>query len=238
MTPLLENKIALITGASKGIGAAVAQAYARAGAQTVLLARSAEGLEAVDDAIRAEGGLPPVLVPVDLREHDRLDSIGPSLYERFGRLDIFVGNAGLLGKLGPLTHLDPKIWDDVMAVNVTANYRLLRSCEPLLKQSEAGRVILVSSGVAGRPAPYWGVYKISKDAVESMVQLLAAEWRETPMRINAIDPGATRTHMRAAAMPGEDPEMVKAPEEVCETFVQLASAQYEGTGEVVRCMGA
>lgn len=220
----LQNKVALITGASRGIGAAVAQAYAAAGAQVVLLARSVERMEQIDDKIRQAGGLPAVIVPCDLREFDTLDAIGPNLYERFGKLDILVGNAAILGTLGPLTHLEPKEWQKVMDVNVTANYRLLRICEPLLKKADGGgRVILVTSSVGQKPAPYWGAYKISKSAVDAMVEMVAAEWKDSNLRINALNPGATRTAMRAKAMPGEDPETVKSPEELTELFLELAT---------------
>ena len=225
MSNLLAGKVALITGASQGIGAAVAKAYAAQGAQVVMLARSVERMEQIDDQIREAGGLPAVIVPCDLREFDMIDAIGPNLLERFGKLDILVCNAGVLGTLGPLTHMDPKEWQKVMDINVTANYRMLRICEPLLKQSEGGngRVIMVTSSVGQKPAPYWGAYKISKSAVDAMVEMVAAEWADSNLRINAVNPGATRTAMRAKAMPGEDPEMVKSPEKVVELFLKLAS---------------
>lgn len=224
MSNLLEGKVALITGASRGIGAAVAKAYAAEGAQVVLLARTVERMEQIDDEIRAAGGKPAVIVPCDLLDNDLIDAIGPNLLERFGKLDILVGNAGMLGNLGPLTHLEPKIWDKVMNLNVTANYRLLRICEPLLKRAEqGGRVIMVTSSVGQKAAPYWGAYKISKSALDAMVEMVAAEWKDTNLRINAVNPGATRTAMRAKAMPGEDPETLKKPEEIAELFIKLAT---------------
>ncbi len=233
MSKLLDGKVALITGASRGIGAAVAKAYAAQGAQVVLLARTVERMEQIDDQIREAGGLPAVIVPCDLLESDLIDAIGPSLLERFGKLDILVGNAAMLGNLGPLTHQDPKVWSKVMNLNVTANYRLLRICEPLLKRAEdGGRVIMVTSSVGQKAAPYWGAYKVSKSALDAMVEMVAAEWADTPMRINAVNPGATRTAMRAKAMPGEDPETIKQPEEIAELFVNLATND-ERHGELI-----
>lgn len=230
----LENKVALITGASRGIGAAVAKAYAKAGAQVVILARSTEGLEKLDDEIRAQGGKPAVIVPCDLLQGGLIDAIGPNLLERFGKLDILVGNAAMLGNLGPLTHQDPKIWQKVMDLNVTANYRLLRICEPLLKRAEdGGRVIMVTSSVAHKPAPYWGAYKISKSALDAMVHMVAAEWNEANLYINAVNPGATRTAMRATAMPGENPETVKKPEAIMDIFLELASSSDKRNGEII-----
>ncbi len=230
----LDGKVALITGASMGIGAAVAKAYAAAGAQVVMLARSVERMEQIDDQIREAGGKPAVIVPCDLREFDLIDAIGPNLLERFGKLDILVANAGVLGTLGPLTHMQPKEWQKVIDINVTANYRLLRICEPLLKAApDGGRAILVTSTVGQVPAPYWGAYKISKSAVDAMVQMVGAEWKDSPLRINAINPGATRTAMRAKAMPGEDPESVKPPEAVVELFMQLANANDKRNGEII-----
>lgn len=224
MSKLLDGKVALITGASRGIGAAVAKAYAAQGAQVVLLARTVERMEQIDDQIREAGGKPAVIVPCDLLDSDLIDAIGPNLLERFGKLDILVGNAGMLGNLGPLTHLEPKTWDKVMNLNVTANYRLLRICEPLLKRAEdGGRVIMVTSSVGQKAAPYWGAYKISKSALDAMVEMVAAEWADTNMRINAVNPGATRTAMRAKAMPGEDPETIKQPAEIAKLFIELAT---------------
>ncbi|MDG1286106.1 MAG: SDR family NAD(P)-dependent oxidoreductase [Rickettsiales bacterium] len=230
----LEGKVALITGASQGIGAALAQAYAGDGAQVVMVARSVERMEQIDDLIRAEGGKPAVIVPCDLLEMDLIDAIGPNLLERFGKLDILVGNAAMLGNLGPLTHMEPKTWQKVMDLNVTANYRLLRICEPLLKLSETGgRVMMVTSSVGQKAAPYWGAYKVSKSALDAMVQMVAAEWNETKLRINAVNPGATCTAMRAKAMPGEDPEMIKKPEEVVHLFLELANDFDTRNGEII-----
>jgi NAD(P)-dependent dehydrogenase (short-subunit alcohol dehydrogenase family) len=230
----LADKIILITGASQGIGAALCQRFAKEGAQVIMLARTVERMEQIDDLIRAEGGKPPIIMPCDLREHDLIDAIGPNIYERFGKLDILIGNAGVLGPLTPLTHLEPKEWSKVIDINLTANYRLLRICEPLLKRSETGgKVIMVTSSVGQKPAPYWGAYKISKSALDAMVQMVAAEWQDSELRINAINPGATRTAMRAKAMPGEDPEMIKHPGTVTDAFIELALDTTGRNGEIV-----
>lgn len=227
----LEHKIALITGASRGIGAAVAKAYAAEGAQTILIARKAEGLEKTDDEIRAAGGLAPVLVPLDLREGDKIDALGPGLLERFGRLDILVGNAAMLGDLGPLTHVKPKDWQKMMDVNLTANWRLLRILDPLLQRSEAGRALFVTSGVTHMALPYWGPYAITKIALEKMVETYAAEQSQTKVRANIIDPGVVRTAMRAAAMPGEDPETLPHPDEIAPRFVELVLDSQNQNGQ-------
>lgn len=223
MTGKLQGKIALITGASQGIGAAVAKRFAMEGAQVILTARNVENLEKVDDEIRAAGGLPAVLVPMDLREGEKIDALGASILQRFSKLDVLVGNAGILGDLSPLSHQDPKIWQRVMEVNLTANWRLLRICDALLQRSEAGRAIFVTSGVTQGHYAYWGPYTVSKAALEAMVYTYANETAKTKVRANLIDPGAVRTAMRAAAMPGEDPSTLPAPDEITHRFVELAS---------------
>ena len=227
----LENKIAVITGASRGIGAAVAKRYAAEGAQTCLIARSTKGLEEVDDAIRSKGGLAPVLIPLDLLEINRIDALGPSLLERFGKLDILVGNAAMLGELSPLTHQDPKNFDKVVNLNVTANYRLLRILDPLLRKSDAGRALFVTSGVTQASYPFWGPYAISKAALEMMINTYAAQIAQTNIKVNLIDPAVVRTDMRAAAMPGEDPETLPHPDEITDIFVKLASDACTHHGE-------
>ena len=234
-TPIdLTGRIALITGASKGIGAAVAKAYAKAGAHVVLTARSQAGLEEVDDAIRAENGQ-ATLMPLDLMKLDDLDKLGPTLQERFGKLDIFVGNAGLLGTLGPLTHISSREFQHVMETNLHANFRLIKTLDPLLQQSDAGRVIFVTTGasvVEGRA--YWGTYAVSKAALESMARVYAAENVKTNLRINLIDPGAIRTDMRASAVPGEDPMSLPTPEEIMPVFLDLASPACTKHGDIVQ----
>ncbi|MDH3919698.1 MAG: SDR family NAD(P)-dependent oxidoreductase, partial [Rhodospirillales bacterium] len=201
----LAGRIALVTGASRGLGAAVARRFAAEGARLVLVARTVGGLEEVDDALRRAGGEPATLVPLDLRDFDRIDQLGAQLYERFGRLDVLVGNAAVLGTLSPLGHVAPKTWSEVLEVNLTANWRLIRSLDPLLRQSEAGRAVFVTSGVTARAYPYWGPYAASKAALESLVRTYAAEAEKTALKVNLLDPGVLRTALRAQAFPGEDP---------------------------------
>jgi NAD(P)-dependent dehydrogenase (short-subunit alcohol dehydrogenase family) len=230
----LEGRLALITGASRGIGRAVALKFAAEGAQCVLVARTQGALEEVDDEIRAIGGS-AVLVPADLEDFDVIDKIGASLFERFGKLDVLVGNAAILGVLSPTGHIDPKLWAQVMRINLEANWRLIRSLDPLLRLSDAGRAIFVTSGVAsGEARAYWGAYATSKAALERMVQTYAAEVLKTPIKANLIDPGATRTRMRATAFPGEDPGTLKTPEEISDVFVSLAEPSCTMNAEIVR----
>ena len=229
----LAGRIAVVTGASRGIGAAVAKRFAAEGAQLVLIARTVGGLEELDDEIRAAGGLQPILVPHDLRDFDGLDRLGASLNERFGKLDILVGNAGILGPLTPVGHIPPEAWQEVMDINVTANYRLIRSLDPLLRLSDAGRAVFVTSGAASGRMAYWGPYAISKAALEALVRSYAAEITKTTVRANLLSPGPIRTGMRAAAFPGEDPMSLRTPEEICDLFLDLASPACQRNGEVV-----
>lgn len=229
----LADRIALITGASRGIGAAVAKRFAAEGAHVILTARTTGGLEEVDDAIRAQGGQ-ATLVPFDLLDYDKIDQMGAAVAQRFGRLDVLVGNAGRLGVLSPMSHIDPPVWDRTIAVNLTANWRLIRICEPLLKLSPAGRAIFVTSGASDGRHPYWGAYAVSKAALEAMVKTWAGELNKTMIKVNLLNPGATRTRMRAEAYPGEDPATLKAPEEVTEAFVQLASESETRHGDIVQ----
>jgi NAD(P)-dependent dehydrogenase (short-subunit alcohol dehydrogenase family) len=235
----LQGRIALITGASRGIGAAVAKRFAAEGAKLVLTARTVGGLEEVDDAVRAAGGEPSLLVPLDIREFDAIDQLGAALYERFGKLDILVGNAGILGPITPVGHLEPKQWQDVIDINLTANWRLIRSMDPLLRLSDAGRAIFVSSHAAQTPRAYWSAYAMSKAALESLVQSYALEIQNvTPIRANLIDPGATRTRLRAAAYPGENPETQISPDDITDAFVRMASADFDESGIVVQAQDA
>lgn len=227
----LAGRVALVTGASRGIGRAVALRYAREGADVVLVARTLAGLEEVDDEIRAGGGA-ATLVPADLTDDIVIDRMGAAIYERWQRLDVLVGNAGVLGVLSPLPHVTPEVWDQVLAVNVTVNWRLIRSFDPLLRASAAGRLIFVTSGVA-RGRAYWGPYAVSKGALETMVRTYAEEVAKSQVRVNLINPGPTRTSMRAAAYPGEDPASLKPPEAVTEAFVALAEASCSRNGEIV-----
>ncbi len=230
----LAGRTAVITGASRGIGAAVAERFAREGAQLVLIARTQGGLEELDDRIQALGAAPATLAPLDLRDYDALDRLGASLYERHGKLDILVGNAGLLGQLSPLGHVDPKVFQEVMDVNVTANFRLIRSLDPLLRRSDAGRAVFVTSGAARAPFAYFGPYGASKAALEQMVRIWAAELHKTRIKANILDPGVIRTGMRAQAFPGEDPNQLPDPASITETFVDLASPDCTRHGEIVR----
>ncbi len=226
----LAGRIALITGASRGIGAEVAKAYAAEGAEVILVARTQGGLEEVDDAIRAQGGH-ATLFPADLTDFDVIDQMAAAIHQRFGRLDILVGNAGILGLLTPMHHVEPELWDRVMAINLTANWRLIRAFDPLLRLSEAGRAIFVTSGAGDGRHPYWGPYAVSKGALEIMVKTWAAELENTNVKVNLINPGGTRTGMRAEAFPGEDPETLPSAEAVAATFVTLAEADWMRSGE-------
>ncbi len=228
----LSNRIALITGASRGIGAAVAERFAAEGAHVILAARTVGGLEEVDDRIRAAGGT-ATLVPVDLSDFDKIDQLGLSIFERFGKLDILVGNAAMLGNLSPIAHYDPKLWGKVLDLNVTANYRLIRSFDRLLRASDAGRAIFVTSGVARAPTAYFGAYAASKAALEMVVKMYAAEVAKSNLRVNLLDPGVVRTKLRAQGFPGEDPMSLRPPESVADRFVELAAPACTRHGEVI-----
>jgi NAD(P)-dependent dehydrogenase (short-subunit alcohol dehydrogenase family) len=228
----LQGRIALVTGASRGIGAAVARRYAAEGAHVILVARTVGGLEETDDAIRASGGA-ATLVPLDLLEGAKIDELGDVLYRRFGKLDILVGNAATLGVLTPLTHMDPPVWETVIGLNLGANWRLLRSMDPLLRRSDAGRAIFVTSGAARGATPFWGAYSVSKAALEMLVRTYAAEVGAFGIKANLVDPGVVRTAMRAQAFPGEDPLRLPPPDAVTETFVSLAEPSCRRNGQVV-----
>lgn len=222
MAAPLEGRVALITGASRGIGAALALELAKLGAQCVLVARTQGGLEDVDDAIRAAGGKPATLLPFDLQKAEKdIDMIGPSIVERFGRLDILVHNAGVLNKLTPVAHIEPRDWAEVMAVNLTASWRLIRSCDPPLRASDAGRAVFVTSGRVLRPRAYWGMYGASKAGMEHLVMTWAQEVQATPLRVNLVDPNIVATKMRAAAMPGEEPASIPQPADVAPGIAAL-----------------
>lgn len=219
----LEGKVALITGASRGIGAAVAKRFAAEGAHVVLTARTVGGLEEVDDAIRTTTGREASLVPLDLRQGDMIDSLGARIFERFGKLDILIGNAAMLGTLSPVSHATPSEVEDVFKVNTLANYRLIRACDPLLRRATHGRVVMVSSGAAKAPIAFWGAYAASKAALEHLTFTYAAEVKQTNIHVNVLDPGVVGTRMRAQAFPGEDPSELPRPEAITDYFVRLAS---------------
>jgi NAD(P)-dependent dehydrogenase (short-subunit alcohol dehydrogenase family) len=233
----LSGKIALITGASRGIGAAVAERFASEGAHLVLAARTIGGLEEVDDAVRAAGGS-ATLVPVDLRDFVKIDELAAALFERWGRLDILVGNAAEFGVFSPLGHIDPETWTEVMDLNLTANWRLIRAMDPLLRAAPAGRAIFVTSGVARGVFPYWGPYAIGKAGLEMLVKIYAGEIAKTRVRANLIDPGIVRTRLRARAFPGEDPRRLPPPESVADAFLTLALPECTRNGDVVMASAA
>lgn len=233
MTQRLDGRIALITGASRGIGAAVAKRFAREGAHIILVARTIGGLEEVDDVIKSEGGA-ATLVPADLTYGDMIDQIGGAVAQRFGRLDILVGNAATLGILSPAGHVDPEVWDRTLAVNLTANYRLIRSFDPLLRESDSGRAIFVTSNIANGAFPYWAPYAATKAGLESLVRTYAGEVEKTRIRVNLIDPGVVRTGLRAEAFPGEDPAQHPLPEAVADSFVELAEETCTQHGALIR----
>ena len=217
----LAGRLALVTGASRGLGAAAALAFAREGAHCVLVARTVGGLEELDDRIKAVGGA-ATLVPLDVTDGPGIDRLGAALYERFGRLDVLLGNAGILGVLSPIGHIDPPVFDQVMAVNVTANWRLIRSLDPLLRRSDAGRAIFVTADAAAKAEPYWSAYAASKAALEVLVTTYAAEVAHTAVRANLYVPGPMRTAIRAQAFPGEPVERQVPPEAHAAGLLELA----------------
>lgn len=233
MTSSLAGRIALITGASRGIGRAVAVRFAREGAHVVALARSRDALEELDDEIRKVSGKPATLVAENITDFDKLDQVGAALFQRYGKLDILVGNAAMLGKKASTTDYTPDIWDSVFAVNFTANWRLIRSLDPLLRASDAGRALFVTSAVARRTVKNYGPYSASKAALENMVLAYAAETAHTNLRVNLINPGVVRSAMRAQSHPHEDPNALAAPESVTDVFLRAASPAFKETGQML-----
>src|SRR3954447_7010219 len=230
MTKPLASRIALVTGASRGIGHATARALARAGAHVVAVARTQGGLEELDDAIRGDGGS-ATLVPLNLTDFEGIARLGAALHERHGKLDILIGNAGVAGPSSPLGHIELKPWNDVIAVNLTANFQLIRCMEPLLRQSDAGRAVFVTSGAASKASAYVGPYAASKHALDTLARAWARETASTKLRVNLFNPGPVRTRMRATLMPGEDPMSLDTPEQVAEFIVPMCAPDWSETGK-------
>jgi NAD(P)-dependent dehydrogenase (short-subunit alcohol dehydrogenase family) len=225
------NRIALVTGASRGIGAALAVGLARTGAHVVAVARTVGGLEELDDKIKAAGGS-ATLVPLDVKDSDGIARLALALNERYRRLDVLVGNAGILGPLSPLAHVEPKDWDNLIAVNVTANWQFIRYMDPLLRQSQSGRAVFLTSGVAHAGRAYWGPYAASKAALEALVRTYAAECATTPVHANLFAPGPTRTRMYASAFPGIDPLTLPTAEDIAEAIIPLCLPNCADTGKI------
>src|SRR6201992_1080310 len=231
MSQPLASRIALVTGASRGIGHATALALAKAGAHIVAVARTQGGLEELDDEIRKHGGS-ATLVPLSLTDFDGIARLGAALHERHGKLDILVGNAGVAGPSSPLGHIEMKPWNDVFAVNVSANFQLIRCMEPPLKNSDAGRAVFVTSGAASKAVAYVGPYAASKAALDTLVRVWANETATTNIRVNLFSPGPIRTRMRATVFPGEDPLTLDTPEQVAEFIVPMCAPDWTETGKL------
>ena len=231
MTKPLASRIALVTGASRGIGYATARALAKAGAHVIALARTQGGLEELDDEIRKDGGS-ATLVPLNLTDSDGITRLGAALHERHGRLDILVGNAGVAGPSSPLGHIELKSWNDVLAINVSANFQLIRCMEPLLRASDAGRAVFVTSAAASQANAYLGPYAASKAALETVARVWAQETASTPLRVNLFNPGPTRTRMRATVFPGEDPLTLETPDRVADLILPMCAPAWTETGKL------
>src|SRR5471032_2651712 len=230
MTLPLASRIALVSGASRGIGYATARALAKAGAHVIAVARTQAGLEELDDEIRKAGGA-ATLVPLNLTDSEGLARLGAALSERHGRLDILVGNAGVAGPSSPLGHIELKPWNDVMAINVSANFQLIHCMEPLLRASDAGRAVFITSDAANKASAYLGPYAASKAALETLVRAWANETASTPIRANLFNPGPIRTRMRATVFPGEDPLTLDTPDQVAEFIVPMCAPSWTETGK-------
>ena len=225
------DRIALVTGASRGIGYATALALARGGAHVVALARTVGGLEELDDAVRAAGAS-ATLTPLDIRDYPALYRLGAALNERYGRLDVLIGNAAVGAVPSPLDHIESKAWDESLAINLTANWHLIRAMGPLLKLSVAGRAVFITSGAATSARAYRAPYSVSKAALDVLVRTYAEETSSTGVRVNLFNPGPTRTRMRALVMPGEDPATLPAPDEVAAKIVDLCHPDFTETGKL------
>ncbi len=231
MTKPLSSRIALVTGASRGIGYFTARALAKAGAHVIAVARTQGGLEELDDEIRKDGGA-ATLVPLNLTDFDGIARLGAALHERHGKLDILVGNAGVAGPSSPLGHIEMKPWNEVMAINVSANFQLIRCMEPLLRKSDAGRAVFVTSAAASQANAYLGPYAASKAALETLARAWAQETANTPLRVNLFNPGPTRTRMRAIVFPGEDPLTLETPDRVAELILPMCASDWTETGKL------
>ena len=228
----LENRVIVVTGASRGIGYFAARALASAGAHVIAVARTTGGLEELDDEIQAGGGS-ATLVPLDLTDYDGIDRLGAAIYERWGRLDGLLGNAGALGQLSPIGHIDLKVWDKTLAVNVTANWRLIRSFDPLFRRSDAARLVFLTSGAPHKCRAYWGLYSITKAGLEALARTYSEEIKNiSPIRVNLLNPGPMRTAMRAQAMPGEDPATLPSPEALAPAVIRMMSPDFTETGKI------
>ena len=228
----LDGKVVLVTGASRGLGYQAALEAARRGAHVIAIARTVGGLEDLDDDIKKLGGS-TTLVPLDLRDFDAIDRLGLSIFQRWGKLDGLVANAAALGVITPLAHLDPKDFEQTFGLNVTANYRLIRSLDALLRQSEAGRAVFLSSGAVEGIRPFWGLYAATKSALEVMVRSYADELSVSRARANVFDPGRLRTQMRAKSHPGEDPETLPHPSVAAPALIDTIVPSYAGNGQRV-----
>ncbi len=231
MTQPLASRIALVTGASRGIGYATARALAKAGAHIIAVARTQGGLEELDDEIRKDGGT-ATLVPLSLTDFDGIARLGAALHERHGKIDVLVGNAAVASTSSPLGHIELKAWTDMMAINVNANFQLIRCMEPLLKQSDAGRAVFLTSGAASKALAYWGPYAASKSALDTLVRVWANETASTNLRVNLFSPGPIRTRMRAQVFPGEDPMTLDTPEQVAEFILPMCTPDWTETGKL------
>ncbi len=231
MSKPLSDRIALVTGASRGIGAALALELAAAGAHVVAVARTVGALEELDDKIKAVGGS-ATLVPLDVKDSDGIARLALALNERHGRLDVLIGNAGIIGPLSPLGHIEPKDWDNLIAVNITANWQLIRCMDPLLQRASAGRAVFLTSAVAYKGRAYWGPYAASKAALDALARAYAAECATTPVRVNLFAPGPTRTRMYLGAFPGVDPTTLPSPEEVAKAILPLCLPDCAVSGKI------
>ncbi len=229
---ILSGRIVLVTGASRGIGYASAIELAKAGAHIIAVARTQGGLEDLDDDIKKIGA-EATLVPMDLKQFDGIDQLGLVIHERWGRLDGLLANAGVLGEMAPVPHIDPKKFDEAVAVNLTANYRLIRSLDPLLRESSSGRAVFLGSRASISRKAFWGAYAASKSAMEALVMCWADETENLPLNINIVWPGPVRTQMRAKAMPGEDPDILPKPKEIAKKIVPLLAPDCSKHGQII-----